>query len=645
MTDARRPITGIRLAQAAGFALLATCLAPIGAPAAAAQEMADPAPQELVTLDYRDADLSNVLRSLSYTYNLNLVTSSDVKGKVTVSLKNVTIDEALQAILSANDLAFARRGNIVYINAAEAQPDAVISEVVRLKYLKAPDAQNLVRKLLSDKGDIRIDEVSNAVVLTDFPKQIEQVKSLLQQIDEAPQQVLIEARIVDITSSDLHNIGVTWGADYAPAGQTKGLFDRSTQFQEQLEGTVRVPGTSSTLSSGQFTLDTLTLKGISVTATLDALIQDRKANLLASPSIAVLNNQEARIVIGEKVPFKERTQTTTGTTETTKFIDVGTTLRVTPTINTDGYITMYIHPEVSSVASLLDAGPRITTREADTTVRIRAGETIVIAGLIKQEDNRTMSEVPWLGRVPILRHLFSSRSKDQTQTELAVFITPSIIRSREELAKLGKDIVQREVAFVNVPMAGRLGLISTLFETADRLERGEGLESRRKPEWQRMQQAMRLYESIAYDFPESPKAPVALLRAATIQLEQFDRSDEAARHLRRLIEQYPRSDLVPSAKRLLEQAEARMPAEPAPGPGASAAPYPAAAAAPETDPARLELMDSAIDRLGSGEAPEKDAEFTPPPKPVWVPPDEVSPEQSSKNQSMQKRYEQSLPAQ
>ncbi len=520
------------------------------------KEEATPPPDK-VSLDYRDVDLSNVLRALSYTYHLNLVTSNDVKGKVTINLKDVTVDEALDAILTGNGLSYTKRGSVFYINSSSADAVSMVSQPVPLKYLKAVDAQNLVRKSLSPKGDIKVDEVSNVLVITDFQANIDRVKLLLEAIDMAPQQVLIEAKIVDITSKDLRNMGVTWSADWKPIGITKGLLGRKTGFQEEGKITQTLAGTSSSLSGGQFKIDTLTFKGLSVTATVDALIQDQKAHLLASPSIAVLNNQEARIVIGEKVPFKERTQTTTGTTETTKFIDVGTTLRVTPSINADGYITMRIHPEVSSVSALLDAGPRITTREADTTVRIKELETIVIAGLIKQEDNKTKSGIPILGQLPILDYIFGSRSKDKTQTELAVFITPRILHSRQEMEVLAASELIKEQVAVTTPTSGSLGIVLTLFEKADRLQRGVELESRRKPEWFRRDQAVNLYENIAQEFPDSPQAPESLYRAAQVRLSNRD-LEGTRRDLQQLMEKYPSDSLIPKAQRLREQVDREL---------------------------------------------------------------------------------------
>ncbi len=507
--------------------------------------------KEKVSLDYKEADIVNILRSLSHTYGLNLVTAPDLKGKVTVSLKDVTVEDALDVILSANGYSYSRKGNILYVIAGASDTAQLVSEPILMNYIKAAEAQNFLRKVLSSKGDMKVDELSNMILVTDYPANIEKLKVLLKTVDQAPQQVLIEVKIVDITSQDLENMGVTWNADYNPGG---GLFTRDSLAKERLTGTAKFGGPSSSLSGGQFKVDTLTLKDFTMTATIDALVQDRKANLLASPSIAVLNNREARIIIGEKVPYKERTQTTTGTTETTKFIDVGTTLRVTPSINADGYITMMIHPEVSSVTSLLDAGPRITTREADTMVRVKEGETIVIGGLIKQEDSSIRSGMPFLGRIPILGLLFSNRGKDQLQTELAVFITPKILRSRDEMRAQRKNVYEEE-AIVNVMATGSLSAQMMLMEKARNLETGEGLESRRKDDWERKRQAASIYESVFTQFPDGPKAPEAGYRAALIYYGNLGEYRHAKDICQQLISDYPGSPFAGRAKGVYRRIE------------------------------------------------------------------------------------------
>ncbi|MFH0855793.1 MAG: hypothetical protein V1869_04730 [Candidatus Omnitrophota bacterium] len=383
------------------------------------------------------------------------------------------------------------------------------------------------------------------LVVTDYPASIEKLKALLKDVDQPPRQVLIEAKIVDMTSKDLKNLGVTWTADWSPSASSK-----------VVKMTQTLAGTSSSLSGGQFKLDSLVLNGLTATATIDALIQDQKAHLLASPSIAVLNNREARIIIGEKVPYKEKTQTTTGTTETTKYIDVGTTLRVTPSINADGYITLAIHPEVSSVSALLDAGPRITTREADTTVRVKEGETIVICGLIKQEDSSTRSRIPILGYIPGIEYLFSSRSSDKSQTELAVFITPKILLSRAEMLAENKTRYEEE-AYVNIMSTADLNVQAKLFEKAKNLQENTGVESFYKDDWQRKNQALSIYECIVTQFPDGPKAPESAYQAAALYSD-LGEQNLAKEMCAKILLKYPDSEFADKAVELRNSVNARI---------------------------------------------------------------------------------------
>lgn len=493
-----------------------------------------------ISLDYKDSDLSKVLQSLAYSYDLNIVPAPDIKGKVTVSLKSVTIDEALEAILISCGYDYYRKGNLIYIYPSLKVEDVgLITISIALKYLTAGEAQALVSKSLSPRGDARVNEVTNSLIIRDYVPILDKVRSLIKEIDTPPLQVLIEAKIIDITSKDLQNLGVTYSATYtAPGGLFKGKGS-SYEGSDQVKGTVTTAGPSSSLSGGQFKLETFILKSWDVTATIDALIQDQRARLLASPSIATLNGKEARIVIGEKVPYKEKTQTTTGTTETTRFIDVGTNLRVTPQISPDGYITMAVHPEVSSVSALLDAGPRITTREADAVIRVKDGETIVIGGLIKNEDTHVRSRIPIFGHLPIVGFLFGNKSKDLTQTELAVFITPHIIKESEELKKV--KAFQREEVYVNITGVGERTLVNMLFEKARRLESNQGIESRRKDEATRIAEALDLYRTIATQFPESDKADEALYRAGKIYFWFYHDRLQALKMFQALTENYPQS--------------------------------------------------------------------------------------------------------
>lgn len=505
---------------------------------------------ELLTFDYRQADLLSVLRSLAYSYNLNLVPPKDLKGQVTLSLTGVTIDEALSAILEINGYTFTRKGNLIYITPGPGLEGLdTVTEILSLKYLAASEASVLLNKAISSQGDIRVNETTNSLVVTDFPSSIARVKKVLEDVDTAPIQVLIEAKLVDITEKDLENFGMTYSVDYKPV--KGGLFERDRAVQEELATTQNMAGPSATLSGGQLKFTTITFKDITGSITLDALIQKNKAHVLASPSITTLNGKEARIIIGERFPYKEKTTTTTGTIESTRFADIGTTLRVTPRVSPEGWITMFVHPEVSTLTASLDAGPRISTREADATIRVRDGETIVIGGLIKREDSRNNGKVPILGDIPILGLFFRNSSADLSSTELVVFITPHIIQSPEDMDKISAK--KESEAVVSIEGVGERITAGKLWEEARNLENNTGVESRSKDKEQRMSDALDHYRQIMRQYPFSDKADDALYRAGKISYDYFSDMELSRQFFSRLVETYKDSPFVEKSKDMLER--------------------------------------------------------------------------------------------
>lgn len=504
---------------------------------------------EGITIDYKDAEIAEVLRSLAYSYNLNLVTPKELGGKVNMSLVNVSVDEALSAILGVNNYTFTRKGNLIYITPGPGLEGIdVATERLPLRFLVASEASNLLQKVISPKGDIKINEATNSLVITDFPASLEKVKKVLESIDIAPIQVLIEAKLVDITEKNFENFGVTYTVDYKPL--RGGLFNRSTKVQEELADTINMAGPSATLSGGQMKMTTITLKNASGSVTLDALIQANKAHVLASPSITTLNGKEARIIIGERFPYKEKTQTTTGTIESTRFADIGTTLRVVPRVSPDGWITMAVHPEVSSLTAALDAGPRIATREADATIRVKDGETIVIGGLIRREDSRIRGKMPIIGDIPILGWLFKKASTDLSSTELVVFITPRILRSPEDIdkAKLALPVE----ASVSIDGAGTRVIVNKLLEEAGELERNQGLISRDRDKETRMADAVDHYKQIISQFPHSDKVDYALYRQAMIAYDYYRDLPRAKELLSWLVESYKDSRYAGRAREKIE---------------------------------------------------------------------------------------------
>lgn len=514
-----------------------------------------PAAAEWVTLEYKDADLFTVLRSMASSYNLNLLVARDIKGRVSANLNHVTVDEALSAVLALNGYSFVRKGNMIYITQGQAiEGLGVATVILPLKYTSAATASTLLQKVISPQGDIRTNEATNSLVITDFPSNIDKIAKVLGEIDLPPTQVLIEAKLIDITESEYENLGLTYAFDYQPVTEGRGLFGRRSNFPERLAGSGAMAGPSSNVSGGQFAVSALSLKGMTGTLSLDALLQNQKARLLASPSILALNGKEARIIIGERYPYKEKTQTTTGTTETTKFVDIGTTLRVTPQVSPDGWITMNVHPEVSSLTSSLDAGPRISTREADATVRVRDGETIIIGGLIKRQDDRTRGGIPILRALPLIGGLFSKSSSDNVSTELVVFITPHIIKNRSplETKEPGREVSEEVVRYGG--LGGKV-YADQLWKDANDLIANTGLISRGKNKYARVRGAADAYELIGTEITHDLRADRALYLAIQWQYHYLRDPVAAKKNAFFMLKQYPSSRYVGSVAALVRHFE------------------------------------------------------------------------------------------
>jgi Flp pilus assembly secretin CpaC len=226
-------------------------------------------------------------------------------------------------------------------------------------------------------------------------------------------------------------------------------------------------------------------------------------------------------------------------------VDVGTTLKVTPMVSPDGWITMKVHPEVSSVSASLSAGPRITTREADSTIRVRDNETIIIGGLINKRDDRVKGGVPFLRSIPVVGWLFSKKSSAKEDTELTVFITPHIIRASSRTGS-GKPLEDADYAaqgdrFVQDRM---LAYAQTLESEIDRTKPQEA-------DLFKYSEMVQAYKVIYKQFPDSPKADLCLYKIAQIYYSVFHKPEAAAQSLIELLEKFPTSSYRDDAKRML----------------------------------------------------------------------------------------------
>lgn len=474
--------------------------------------------QTKVNLSFTGAPLKNVLSSLAKVYGLNIVAPEDVTGTVTLTLRGVTLEEGLRQILKLNGWIFTVRGGIVEVSKLE---EKKVNELIPLKYLDADTALEFVKPWASEDAVIKPDEATNAILVSDFMNKIGDIKAALARVDQPPQQVLIESKIMDITHTDLDNLGLSFSSVSFVIPMSSGSLPLAFS-----SGSLTLAGPTSDLTGDDVTF-TVAQGSETASVTLDAMIRDRKVKVIATPTILTLNNVEAKITIGEKFPIREQTQTSTGTLETTRFVDVGTTLRVTPKINLDGFIQMHIHPEVSSVSSTLDAGPRITTREADTTVIVKDGQPIVIAGLIQEDETLIKDRIPLVGHLPLIGLLFQSRGKDSERKELVIVITPHLVGAEQPTS--GAEVQEAAV---------RLDA-SEFFQRGLAIERGVTLQARQMPEVLRSRHAMALYQKVVDRYPDHPYAMESLWRMGAIARESLNDLHLAEAVYQRLITQFP----------------------------------------------------------------------------------------------------------
>jgi len=315
------------------------------------------------------------------------------------------------------------------------------TEIFELQYASPTDMKtHLDSVVTSGTGSVLVDEHSSKIIVSDLPGKMDEMKRLVKAFDKEPQEVFIEAEIWQIILRDEFQRGINWERVYE-RGRTWGLPDMN------ITGTLPVapsftpsPGLdvdNITLTIGQMAVDDYNV-------ILQLLSSYGKIKVISRPKIAVLNNQEANIMVGAREAYVTQTQSqgesTTVTSENVEFIDVGIKLNVTPVINEEGIITMTIKPEVSSVRETITTAigsriPIVETSEAETTVKIEDGRMIVIGGLLKEESRDDTVGVPLLCKLPIIGWLFGSRANLTRNTELVFLITPHIISGRRSMVK------------------------------------------------------------------------------------------------------------------------------------------------------------------------------------------------------------------
>ena len=428
---------------------------------------------DTISLNVYNGEVRDVLTSLAVLGHVDIVADDSVTGKITVQMESMDFDTALNVIAKMKGLVYQKQGNIILVGKKDImQSNFGTLHVMKLKFVdwhSAAEAATLVlgeagiNQIMQNTKDIAknnvhevydaknrmskrlmIDEQTNSLLFFGTDEEAANIMQMLEKIDIPAQQVSLEAKVIAINKDAAKNLGVEWEWSKLPQSPAY-----TTEY-ETVENTVVLPdGTLKKITqdipkqnvqrqwkNGESTPGIIQFghgpEGhpfeFYYAATLNALISDGKANVLARPNIMTIQGKEAVINIGGEVPVPTVSTTNSTTTTSIVYREAGIILRYTPRVNKDGFITAEVHTEVSSPMYIEDLKAyRFSKRSADTNIRLKDGQTMVIGGLIGSEDSKSISKIPFLGDVPILGRFFRNEKQSKSESEVMIFLTAHIV--------------------------------------------------------------------------------------------------------------------------------------------------------------------------------------------------------------------------
>jgi type IV pilus assembly protein PilQ len=390
-----------------------------------------------LSLDFKDADIKNILRLIAEVSNFNIITGDDVTGKVTMRLVDVPWDQALDVILQARSLGMSKVGNVIRIAPLESikkeiqgeleakrvkeKLEDLAIELISVNYATAKEILPQVKSILSDRGDIKVDDRTNILIVKDIPRNIVLAKNLVKSLDTKTPQVLIEARIVEANLSFQKDLGISWGFMASTGTDKKKTFTVGSDTTKVVD----LPAAGGGILEFLFT-SAYGLKNLDVA--ISAYENKGELKVISSPKIATLDNKEASVEQGLRIPY---TKLTSDNVATEDFIEANLKLTVTPHVTNDGHVKMSIkvkkdEPDYSHTSSY--GTPSINKKESTTEVLVKDNGVVVIAGIYTIKKSDTTTGVPLFSKIPVLGWLFKKESKISDTTDLLIFISPKILK-------------------------------------------------------------------------------------------------------------------------------------------------------------------------------------------------------------------------
>ncbi|MDQ1208903.1 type IV pilus assembly protein PilQ [Acinetobacter baylyi] len=437
-----------------------------------------------ISLDFQDIEVRRVLQLLADFTNINMVTADSVQGNITLHLKDVPWDQALDIILKTKNLDKRRNGNVIWIapvseliKSEEDEAKAIAqstklaplqTEYILLKYAKAADIEKLITQgrnsgtsnsntngsatveplgdsvgtLLSPRGTISLDPRTNTLIINDTSQKIDQIRKMIDLLDIPVKQVMIEARIVRATTSFSKEMGVKWGilsqginqnSNLLVGGSEKTLWNLRTPNSDgtytiEQPDNLNVDLGVTTTGASSIAFGLISLSDFMLDLELSALQADGYGEVISTPKVMSADKQKAKVATGVEVPYQSTTNSAAGSTATTSFKEALLSLEVTPNITPDGKILMELNIANDSINSYAQNGEAILNKNTiNTNVLVNNGETVVLGGVFEQTTNNAVTKVPFLGDLPYVGRLFKKTAKSEAKNELLIFVTPRIV--------------------------------------------------------------------------------------------------------------------------------------------------------------------------------------------------------------------------
>lgn len=386
-------------------------------------------------LELNATDIRSVYRLLSEYSGVDIIVDPAVNGQVNAMINNKSWQEVVQIVAKMLNLTVTNELGYLYVQKTEdfnkklvdkvqaSQSQASLGKlsrkIIRVNNATAEDMEKAIKDLLSIRGKTTVVSRTNSIIVTDGDEQIANIEKVIKQLDLETNQVMIEAKLIQVSSGTTQEMGVKWGLQ----GRIPGASGQPASGSNSAPGSIGVENNTPAGSAAQ-TITFGLLNG-NLNATLQHLLSTSKAEVVASPQITTLDNKLAKISMGDKVPVN--TRDLSGNTVTT-YVDAGTSLEVTPLITSSDRILLNLKPSRKSYEVVSGAGTVIKEQQAETNVFVSDGETVVIGGLVSKEEKKTESGIPLLKDIPFIGFLFKNNRKELAKMDLIIFVTPHIVR-------------------------------------------------------------------------------------------------------------------------------------------------------------------------------------------------------------------------